>query len=195
LKHKSGECASIPLIGTDPWHECSPGEHASRVHHGPFPLHPRRLHRNEPGTLTREAAAHHATAPGLLGWTRVALEPFLPRLADVPGGMGADAHARPLALGGTGCGTPDPTRHTRDDVPPRLRGTVPGGGNRRGFLARSARAHNLAAAHGAGIMTAPPRFKGGTLFVGEMANRERWFHRTAHLIQNTMYPNTLLKMY
>jgi hypothetical protein len=82
-----------------------------------------------------------------------------------------------------------------DDVPPRLRGTVPGGGNRRGFLARSARAHNLAAAHAAGIMTAPPRFKGGTLFVGEMANREMCFHRTAHLIQNTMYPNTLLKMY
>jgi hypothetical protein len=44
-------------------------------------------------------------------------------------------------------------------------------------------------------VTAPPRFKGGALFVGEMANRERWFHRTAHLIQNTTYPNTLLKMY
>jgi hypothetical protein len=82
-----------------------------------------------------------------------------------------------------------------DDVPPRLRGTAPGGGDRRRFLARSARAHNLAAAHAAGIVTAPPRFKGGALFVGEMANRERWFHRTAHLIQNTMYPNTLLKMY
>jgi hypothetical protein len=94
------------IRGTDPWHECSPGEHASRVHHGPFPLHPRGLHRIEPGTLTREAAAHHATAPGLLGWTRVALEPCLPRLADVPGGLVPDAHARPLALGGTVCGPP-----------------------------------------------------------------------------------------
>jgi hypothetical protein len=94
------------IRGTDPWHGCSPGEHASRVHHGPFPLHPRGLHRIEPGTLTREAAAHHATAPGLLGWTRVALEPFLPRLADVPGGLVPDAHARPLALGGTVCGPP-----------------------------------------------------------------------------------------
>jgi hypothetical protein len=96
-----------------------------------------------------------------------------------------------------------PPRHTRqaprvtrvDDVPPLVRGTVPGGGDRRGSLARSARSHNLAAAHAAGIVTAPPSFKGGALFVGEMANRERWFHRTAHLIQNTMYPNTLLKMY
>jgi hypothetical protein len=79
------------IRGTDPWHECSPGEHASRVHHGPFPLHSRGLHRIEPGTLTREAAAHHATTPGLLGWTRVALEPFLPRLADVPGGLVPDA--------------------------------------------------------------------------------------------------------
>jgi hypothetical protein len=94
------------IRGPDPWHACSPGEHASRVHHGPFPLPPRGLHRIEPGTLTRAAAAHHATAPGLLGWTRVALEPCLPRLADVPGGLVPDAHARPLALGGTVCGPP-----------------------------------------------------------------------------------------
>jgi hypothetical protein len=87
-------------------------------------------------------------------------------------------------------------RGTRvDDVPPRLRGTVPGGGERRGFLARSARAHHLAAAPAAGLVTAPPRFTGGARFVGEMANRERWCHRTAHLIQNTSCPHTLLKMH
>jgi hypothetical protein len=58
-----GNSGRARIRGTDPWHECSPGEHASRVHHGPFPLHSRGLHRIEPGTLTREAAAHHATAP------------------------------------------------------------------------------------------------------------------------------------
>jgi len=47
-----------------------------------------------------------------------------------------------------------------DDVPHRWRGTVPGGGARRGFLALSTSAHHLAAAHAEGLVTAQPSVKG-----------------------------------
>jgi hypothetical protein len=64
------------------------------------------------------------------------------------------------------------------DVPHRLRGTVQGGGDLRGFLALRTGSHDLAAAHGEGIMTAQPSLKRGALFVGDMSNRQWWFHST-----------------
>jgi hypothetical protein len=77
-------------------------------------------------------------------------------------------------------------RHTRkttrvkrvNDVPHRLRGTVQGGGDLRGFLALRTGSHDLAAAHGEGIMTAQPSLKRGALFVYDMSNRQWWFHST-----------------
>src|SRR5215216_4635141 len=57
------------------------------------------LRRGRRQPITRPPPAYWAGR----GWP---LEPFLPRLADVPGGLVPDAQARPLALGGTVCGPP-----------------------------------------------------------------------------------------
>jgi hypothetical protein len=65
------------IIGTNPLHEFSHGERASRFHHGPFPVHPLGLNRIEPGTFTREAADNQATAPFLFGLTIVTLDPLI----------------------------------------------------------------------------------------------------------------------
>jgi len=96
-----------------------------------------------------------------------------------------------------------PPRHTRpaprgtrgDAVPHRWRGTVPGGGERRGLLALSTSAHHLAAAHADGLVPAQPSVKGWARVVGSLAHRARWFHRTEQIIQHTICPNTLLKMH
>jgi len=117
------------IRGTDPWHEVSHGAHASRFHHGPFPMHPRRLNRIEPGTCTREAADHHATAPVLFGLTIVALDPGLPRLADGPGGLVPAAPECPCAGGGHVGGKPgQPGPGDRADGTPVDNASPPGGG-------------------------------------------------------------------
>ena len=63
-----------------------------------------------------------------------------------------------------------------NDVPYRLWGTVQAGGDLRGFLALRTGSHDLAAAHGEGLMTAPPGLKRGALCVCDVSNRQWWFH-------------------
>ena len=94
------------LRSTDPWHEFRHREPARRFHPSPFPMHPRGCNRMEPGTWTREAADKQATASLLVGLTIVALDPYLHRLADMPGGMVPDAPESPCAPGRHVCGTP-----------------------------------------------------------------------------------------
>lgn len=61
-------------------------------------------------------------------------------------------------------------------IPHRLRCTVQGGGDLRGFPAFRTGEHDLAAAHGEGLMAAQPGFERGAFFVCDVSNIQWWFH-------------------
>jgi hypothetical protein len=69
-----------------------------------------------------------------------------------------------------------------NDVAHCLSGTVQGGGDLRGFLALRTGSHDLAAAHGEGIMTAQPGFEHCAFFVCDVSKIQWWFHSAEPII-------------
>jgi hypothetical protein len=81
--------------------------------------------------------------------------------------------------------TRETTRVKRvNDVPHRLRRTASGGGELRGFLALRTGKHDLAAAHGEGIMTTQPSRQCCALFVCDVSNIPGWFHSAKPLTES-----------
>jgi hypothetical protein len=73
--------------------------------------------------------------------------------------------------------------------------TASGLGDRCRLVLRCARQQAMAAAHGEGIGTTPPRLKRGARIGCAMANVERWFHRREPNTRSHTCTTTLLKLH